>query len=134
MATWKLETVEKKSVVDTEMWVNGSLCIDRVTVWRWGEAIIESDEKPDIDLVNENGFNVLSSDYDIDLDSLSDGNLVEIIYSDEIDEVERTRLEELWDEEDQAGWEREGWVMEDRDIYFNGELDLINMDDLDNND
>jgi hypothetical protein len=130
MANWKLETVEKKSVIDTEMWGKGALTIDRVTVWRWGEAFIESDEKPDIDLTNEEGFNILNSEYDIELGDFSDGDLVDIVYPADIDETERTRLEDLWDEEGESGWEEDGWVMEDRDIYFNGELDLINMDAL----
>jgi hypothetical protein len=130
MANWKLETVEKKSVIDTEMWGKGALTIDRVTVWRWGEAFIDSDEKPDIDLTNEEGFNILNSEYDIELGDFSDGDLVDIVYPDEIDETERTRLEDLWDEEGESGWEEDGWVMEDRDIYFNGELDLVNMDTL----
>lgn len=130
MANWKLETVEKKSVIDTEMWGKGALTIDRVTVWRWGEAFIESDEKPDIDLTNEEGFNILNSEYDIELGDFSDGDLVDIVYPADIDETERTRLEDLWDEEGESGWEEDGWVMEDRDIYFNGELDLINMDTL----
>lgn len=130
MANWKLETVEKKSVIDTEMWGKGALTIDRVTVWRWGEAFIESDEKPDIDLTNEEGFNILNSEYDIELGDFSDGDLVDIVYPADIDETERTRLENLWDEEGESGWEEDGWVMEDRDIYFNGELDLINMDEI----
>jgi hypothetical protein len=130
MANWKLETVEKKSVIDTEMWGKGALTIDRVTVWRWGEAFIDSDEKPDIDLTNEEGFNILNSEYDIELGDFSDGDLVDIVYPADIDETERTRLEDLWDEEGESGWEEDGWVMEDRDIYFNGELDLINMDAL----
>ena len=130
MANWKLETVEKKSVIDTEMWGKGALTIDRVTVWRWGEAFIESDEKPDIDLTNEEGFNILNSEYDIELGDFSDGDLVDIVYPADIDETERTRLEDLWDEEGESGWEEDGWVIEDRDIYFNGELDLINMDTL----
>lgn len=130
MANWKLETVEKKSVIDTEMWGKGALTIDRVTEWRWGEAFIESDEKPDIDLTNEVGFNILNSEYDIEIGDFSDGNLVDVIYPVEIDETEQARLGDLWDEEGESGWEEDGWVLEDRDIYFNGELDLINMDTL----
>lgn len=129
MPTWKLETVEKKSVIDTERWGKGALTIDRVTEWRWGEACIESDEKPDIDLTNEEGFNVLNSEYDIEIGEFSDGNLVDVVYPDGIDETERERLEELWDDKGEYGWEEAGWVMEDREIYFNGELDLINMND-----
>jgi hypothetical protein len=130
MANWKLETVEKKSVIDTEMWGKGALTIDRITEWRWGEAFIESDEKPDIDLTNEEGFNILNSEYDIEIGDFSDGNLVDVVYPVEIDETEQARLADLWDEEGESGWEDDGWVLEDRDIYFNGELDLINMDTL----
>ena len=59
---YKLSPQYKKSVYDVENWFkddNGNkMWIEREYGWRWAHCTFESEEKPDIDLKNEYGFNM----------------------------------------------------------------------------
>ena len=63
MATWKLSNLEKKSCIEREFWTYPDYDepIVRETGFRWGTFYCESDEKPDIDLANPNGYLVYES-------------------------------------------------------------------------
>ena len=52
MAVYKLSTKWKKSIVQTDFWVNsdGTKRIEEEIGWRWGYVTFESDEEPEIDL------------------------------------------------------------------------------------
>lgn len=129
MANWKLETVDKKSVNEVETWVKGDYTILRTITYRWGCVFIDSDEKPDIDLANPDGMDILLLDYDIELGDLIDGD-INITYPDDMTDSETEELEERWEEDGDFGWEEGGWELEDTELIFNGELDLINMDEI----
>jgi hypothetical protein len=127
MATWKLATVYKKSIVQSQFWIKNDITVERITTWRWGELYIESEEEPNIDLSNPRGFDTASADYDIELGDLVDGDSY-FDFPAAITEHEQLRLEELWDEADEDGWEEDGWELDDDSLIFNDQLRLTKED------
>jgi hypothetical protein len=126
MATWKLSNLEKKSCIEREHWTHPDYDepITRETGFRWGTFYCESDEKPDIDLANPNGYSVYDSDYDWELDSMDDGCWEDWTWPDSIPEEERERLEALWEEDSYSAWEEAGLYNSDTDVELIGELSL----------
>ena len=124
MATYRIETTEKKNVLEIEHWQKDGVTIKRLSGFRWGTGWINTEpgETLDIDPVNENGVNVY--DYDFELDSLDDGWYGDWEFPDDMAEEERERLMELWDEESYSGFEEEGWSNEETECWFNGPLSI----------
>ena len=72
MATWVLTTQHKKNAIERSFWYKDGEKIVREEGYRWGRFHCESDEQPDIDLKNPDGYE-LGGDCDWELDSLDDG-------------------------------------------------------------
>lgn len=123
MAEWILEPLNKKSAIETEYWTKGDVMIKVVTVFRWAEVIITSDDVPDIDLENEDGIDVYSLDYEVNPYNTTDGGTL-LDFPDTLDDDEKTRIEEIYDSELNEGLENDGWTQEDYSLVFNGELKL----------
>lgn len=131
MAQYRIATTEKKSVTEIEFWTKDSKTIKRITGFRWGSGWINTEpgESLDIDTDNPEGVNVY--DYDFELDMLDDGWYADVEYSDNIDDEERERLEELWDEEAYSAWEAEGWYNSETECWFEGPLEIEKTSDDD---
>ena len=76
MTTWTLKNLHKKSAVEKQFWYKDGATLIRYEGWRWGEFYCESDEQPEIDLKNPDGYNLSDSDYDWELAGLDDGHEV----------------------------------------------------------
>lgn len=125
MAVYSISTTEKKSVLEVELWAKGDQVIKRITGFRWGSGwiTVEAGETLDIEQENPNSVNVY--DYDFELNSLDDGWYGDIEFPEDMDESERERLTELWDEESYSGWEEDGWYNEETECWFEGPLEII---------
>ena len=129
MAVWELSTAYKKNAIEVQLWYKDGVTIKKIEGYRWGTFYCESDEKPDIDLHNEDGGYELSDDgYDWELDSLDDGCWSEWEFPDEVTEEERTKIEEAWDNDWYEGVEALGWSQDDTEYWFQGPLRLVNKD------
>lgn len=128
MATWKISNYHKKNAVERQFWVKDGVTVTKDEGFRWGHWTCESDEKPDIDLKNPHGFEVLSGDYDWEMDSMDDGCWVEWNFPEDMDEDEQERIQELWDENWFEGLEDDGWVNDDTEHWIYGPLILENVD------
>ena len=73
MATWTLKTLHKKSAYERQHWYKDGKEIIREEGYRWGTFYCESDEQPDIDLVNDDGYEIGQDEYEWELESLDDG-------------------------------------------------------------
>ena len=129
MATWKLSTQHKKNAVERSIWTKDGQIIIREEGYRWGTFYCESDEQPDIDLENDEGYNLTNSEYDWELDSLDDGCWVEWDFPEDMDEEEQERIQSLWDEDFFEGLEGDGWVNDDTEYWFYGPLELEEIDE-----
>ena len=129
MATWKISNYHKKNAVEKQFWTKDGKTIIREEGYRRGTWYCESDERPDIDLVNEDGFEVSwSDDYEWELDEMWDGCWADITYPDDMTDEEREEWENAWEEDGFEGLEELGWTNDDNEYWIYGPLELTNED------
>ena len=68
MKTWRLATKHKKSFHEAEAWSKGKLELIHDVIWQSGSFTIESDTKPEIDLVNKEGLDPDNNSYSYEFD------------------------------------------------------------------
>ena len=129
MTWWKVSTQEKKNVFEHELWEKDDFVIRRISGFRWGTVLIETDDgnPPELDQTDGPGADAVdmyNTDYNWELDMLSDGWYEDFIWPDDMPEEERERLLELWEEDSYSGWEEEGWVQYETECWFHGPLDI----------
>lgn len=129
MATWRLETLDKKSVYEREFWKKDGIRVEVVTGYRWGSVLIESDDIPDIDLnldeSDEYGLDVTVLD-DCQIDTIDDVCFEDFITPDDMEEETVKQLTELCYS---GELESNGWDLEDTEIMFYGPLSLTEVID-----
>jgi hypothetical protein len=123
MSTWKLSTAEKKSCTQIEFYKKGDLVAQHEIGWRWCWARYK--EKPDLsDYDSEKDQVELYSLGDVEDMEQDDGCWDSWTWPDDIDEEEQERLEEIYNEEGDDGFENEGWVPEETEYWVSGPLDI----------
>jgi hypothetical protein len=135
MTWWTVSTKEKKNVFEHELWQKDDWVIRRITGFRWGTILVETegDEPPVLDQDSGPGadaVNMYDTEYNYELDSLDDGWYGDVIWPDDMPEEERDRLEAIWDEDWSAGWEEEGWDQYDTECWFHGPLEIVRDDNI----
>jgi len=124
MTTWALTTKTKKNAVEKQFWYKDGRVIIREEGYRWGKFYCESDERPDVDLANPDGYELGGTDYDWELDHLDDGCWADWTYPDDMTEEEQEAIEAAWEEDFYDGMEALGWSNDDTEYWFYGELEL----------
>lgn len=128
MATWILKTLHKKSAVERQFWYKDGKVIIREEGYRWGEFYCESDEQPEIDLENADGYNLSESDYDWELTSLDDGCWADWTFPEDMTEEEQEEIQNAWEEDYFDGMEELGWANDDTEYIMQGPLELSDED------
>ncbi|NBP56115.1 hypothetical protein EBU71_06190 [bacterium] len=128
MAIWKITNYHKKNAVERQIWVKDGITIFKEEGFRWGVWTCESDEQPDIDLNNPDGYDLTNGDYDWEMEEMIDGSWVEWTFPNDMDEEEQERIQELWDENSFEGLEEEGWVNDETEHWIFGPIQLTNED------
>ena len=128
MATWILKTLHKKNAVEKQFWYKDGKVVIREEGYRWGEFYCESDEQPEIDLDNADGYNLSESDYDWELTSLDDGCWSDWTFPEDMTEEEQAEIESAWEEEYFEGMEELGWSQDDTEYILQGPLELLDED------
>ena len=128
MAIWRLTNLQKKNAVERQFWSKDGLDVIKDEGFRWGIWTCESDEQPDIDLDNPDGYEVMSTDYDWEMEEMVDGSWVEWVFPDDMDEEEQERITALWDEDYFDGLEGDGWVNHETEHWIYGPLRITNVD------
>jgi len=128
MAIWILKTLHKKNAVEKQFWYKDGKVIIREEGYRWGEFYCESDEQPEIDLDNEDGYNLSESDYDWELTSLDDGCWADWTFPEDMTEEEQAEIESAWEEDYFEGMEELGWSQDDTEYILQGPLELSDED------
>ena len=124
MATWILTTQHKKSAVERSFWYKDGEKIVREEGYRWGKFHCESDEKPDVDLKNPDGYEI--GGYDWEMDSMDDGCWLEWDWPEDMTEEEQDEIMNAWEEDFYDGMETLGWSNDDTEYVFYGPLQLEN--------
>ena len=126
MAIWIITNLHKKNAVERQFWSKDGVTVIKDEGFRWGTWSCESDEKPDIDLNNPDGYEVYSTDYDWQLEDMNDGCWVEWTFPDDMDEEEQERIQALWEEDWYEGMEGAGWSNDETEHWIYGPLQLTN--------
>lgn len=142
MAQWKVSPANKKSIEEHELWEKDGMAIRRITGWRGGTWIVTTsdDIEPEFERTNV-PFGSLDED-SVDMNCCCDNNIEEceieetfdgwygdVIWPDDMDDDERERLEELWEEDDYSGWEGDGWIHTDTEMWVWGDLTIEKIED-----
>lgn len=125
MATWQIKNYHKKNAIERQFWSKDGVIVTKDEGFRWGTWTCESEERPDIDLANSDGYEILG---DWDMDEMDDGCWVEWSFPDDMPEEEQERIQALWDENWFEGLEEDGWVNDDTEFWIFGPLELTNLD------
>lgn len=128
MAVWKITNLHKKNAVERQFWTKNGITVTKDEGFRWGTWTCESDDRPDIDLANPDGYDVLCTDYDWEMEDMNDGCWVEWTFPDDMDEEEQERIQALWDEDWYEGMESDGWTNDDSEHWIYGPIQLTNID------
>ena len=118
MKTWRLTPKHKNSFHETEAWTKGKLELIHDVVWQTGSFTIESDTKPEIDLVNKEGLDPDNNEYGYEFEfEESSGGDGEYTYPEGLTAEEEVQLEALIDKD---GLEKAGWVYSGNEYYLIG--------------
>ena len=128
MAVWRISNYYKKEAVESQFWTKGELVIIKNEGFRWGTWECESEERPDIDLNNEYGYELLNSEYNWDMIEMDDGCWLDWSWDDGMNEAERDRIMQLWEENYFEGLESDGWSNNETEHWIYGPIRLVNKD------
>jgi hypothetical protein len=129
MTVWKITNSHKKNAVERQFWRKDGIVVTKDEGFRWGTWSCESDETPDIDLSNPDGFEVLFyDDHEWEMEDMVDGCWVEWSFPEDMPEEERERIQALWDENWYEGMESDGWSNDDTEHWIYGPITLTNTD------
>ena len=142
MAQWQVSPVDKKSIEEHEIWEKDGMAIRRITGFRTGTWIVTTDDHklpnfefqsvpfgtPDKDSIDFN--NACDNNIeDVEVDEVEDCWYDDVIWPDDMDEDERDRLAELWDDDSYTAWEQDGWINTDTQMWVWGDLKIEPVDD-----
>ena len=126
MAIWKITNLHKKNAVERQFWINDGVTVIRDEGFRWGIWTCESDEQPDIDLDNPDGYELMTTDYDWEMQEMIDGSWVIWGFPDDMSEEDQERIQELWDKDSFEGLESDGWSNDETEHWIYGPIKLVN--------
>jgi hypothetical protein len=122
MTTWIITNQHKKNAVEKQFWYKDGKTVIKEEGFRWGRWSCESDEVPEIDLENPDGYEVGFTDYEWEMDEMVDGCWVEWTFPDDMSDEEREEIENAWNEEFYEGLEELGWSNDDTEYWIYGPL------------
>ncbi len=128
MATWTISNYHKKNAVEKQFWVKDGVTIIKEEGFRWGSWSCESEERPDVDLNNPDGYDVLNTDYDWEMQDMEDGCWADWTFPEDMPEEEQERIQALWEEEWFDGLEGDGWYNDETEHWIYGPILLKNED------
>lgn len=126
MAIWKITNATKKNAVERQFWIKDGVTVIKEEGFRWGIWSCESDEQPDIDLENSDGYELMSTDYEWEMEEMIDGSWVDWTFPEDMDEEEQERIQELWNEDSFEGLEGDGWINDETEHWIYGPIKLTN--------
>jgi len=128
MAVWRISNYYKKEAVESQFWTKGDLVIIKNEGFRWGTWECESEERPNIDLTNEHGYELLNSEYNWDMIEMDDGCWLDWSWDDGMNEKDRDHIMQLWEENYFEGLESDGWSNNETEHWIYGPIRLVNKD------
>jgi hypothetical protein len=128
MTIWKITNYHKKNAVEIQFWTKDGVTVKKLEGYRWGNWSCESDEMPEIDLENPDGYELFATNYDWEMEDMIDGSWMEWEFPDDMSEEEREEIERTWDESWYEGMEELGWYNDETEHWIYGPIKLTNED------
>jgi hypothetical protein len=125
MALWKIEPTWKKSIREVMYFRKEGKQITIETGWRWGEFTCETED--DNPPVIEEGEDLFSQGYDVEMQECTDGCWVEYDF-DEFTEEEEEKMREWLDENSFYDLEEDGWTLVDSEFIMDCEPEITRIE------
>jgi hypothetical protein len=126
MAIWKISNYHKKSCVEIQTWSKDGKTFTYSEGFRWGTFFKEDEERPEVDLKNEDGFDPYFDDWELDM--MDDGCWADYEFGDDWTDEEREAVEAIIEEDGIYALEEHGWINTDTEVELQGPLLLENED------
>jgi hypothetical protein len=121
MTTYKVSTEHKKSITEKNFYTKDGQTICYSIGWRWG--YVRYEEKPDLSNYNPETDEIEIYELGDVVDHLyNDGCWADWEFPDDMDEEERERIQEIYEEEYDEGLENEGWTLDECEVWLSGPL------------
>ena len=132
MAHWQISTKQQKSVEEHQLWKKDNIVIRRVSGYRSGTVIMETetDKPPELDQSTGprgDAVNVFNCGYECELDNLDDEWYVNTVWPNDMPTEECEKLDKSWEQDCYQGWEQQGWEQQETECWFAGELEIIKI-------
>lgn len=124
MVKWIITNIEKKSVCEINKWTKNNEIIRLIEFYRFGEWMCLSEIKPEIDLINDEVYEVTNSKYEWEMLVMSDGQGFEWHFPDKMDNAEKEAIEEAWSEKTYEGLAELGWEEQPVTQWIYGPISL----------
>ena len=127
MTHWEVSTKQQKSVEEHQLWKKDNIVIRRVSGYRSGTVIMETDMPPELDQSTGprgDAVNVFNCGYECELDNLDGEWYVETIWPTDMPAEECEKLDNSWKQDCYQGWEQQGWEQQETECWFAGELEI----------
>jgi hypothetical protein len=125
MALWSIKPTWKKSIREVMYFYKEEKCITIETGWRWGEFTCET-ENDETPVINE-GVDLFSQGYDIEMQECTDGCWVEYDF-DEFTEEEEEQMRAWLDENSFFDLEEDGWILSDTEFIMDCEPEITRIE------
>jgi hypothetical protein len=124
MIKWVIGNTESKNVLEIKTWTKGDVIIHLKELFRFGEWTCGSEKQPDIDLNNDEGFEITASEYQWEMQFMSDGMGYEWEFPKGMKKAEKDAIEEAWGESFYEGLEMLGWEEQSVEHWIFGPISL----------
>ena len=126
MAIWSIKPTWKKSIREVMYFYKEGKEITIETGWRWGEftCATEDDAPP----VIEEGVDLFSQGYDMEMQECTDGCWTEYDFSG-FTEEEEEEMREWLDENSFYDLEEDGWILSDTEFIMDCEPEITKVEE-----
>lgn len=128
MTIWKLTTRYEKNIIERHTWTKNGTKAVRDQCWFRGTWISQADQKPNVDLANENGYNISNTEYNWQLDTINDHAWNKWAFTKNTSESDQLNIKTLWESNGDAGMASDGWTKGNVEYFIYGHLKLVNQD------
>lgn len=104
-----MEIQKRKNALEIKTWIKGDRIIRLKEVYRFGDWTCESEQKPKIDLTNHAGLEITTSEYEWEMQVMSDGMGYEWEFPKGMKKAEKEAIEEAWRDSFYERLEMLGW-------------------------
>lgn len=129
MTVWHLSSRSKKSIVEKEYFEKDGYKITHQCDYRAGLWSCESASRPDINLDNPDGLDILRAANTWETIDIFDCISDEWILDEALSSEEQDEILEILEEQGISGIDELGWISVGAELWVYGRLSLINKDE-----